>query len=194
MTTNDHTSVTNSRVWPAKPWRSALSVLLLALLTACQPAASDAGGTGDGKKHHALSIEGYNYTDRYIDQFSVNGQGGSNMDVSDPVAGGGKSACCIGWTDGTPLPQTVTVQWAAPGCLKKVTNSDGESRDTVVHTFKEKEATLTGPIPKNPGNFEVHIYRDGHVEVAITEFPSESRLKLDASRDSKEYPRCESKK
>lgn len=193
MSTNDHT-MTNGRALPVMQWRATLSTLMLALLTACQPASSDAGTTVDGKKHHALTINGYNYTSRYIDQFSVDGQGGGNMDVSSPTSGGGGGVCCIGWTEGTSLPQTVTVRWAASGCLEKVTNSDGESRDVVVNTFKEQEATLAGPVPENPGYFEVHFYPDGHIEVAIAERMSDPRLKLDESRRIKGYPRCESKR
>jgi hypothetical protein len=48
-------------------------------------------------RHHALAIVGYNYTERYIDSFHVNGQGGGNLYVSGPTAGGGSSACCVSW-------------------------------------------------------------------------------------------------
>ena len=46
-------------------------------------------------KAHNLTIYGYNYTDTEIGSFEVNGQGGGNIEVSIPTAGGGKSTCCI---------------------------------------------------------------------------------------------------
>jgi Protein of unknown function (DUF3304) len=44
---------------------------------------------------HNLTIYGYNYTDTGIGSFEVNGQGGGNLEVSIPTAGGGKSTCCL---------------------------------------------------------------------------------------------------
>jgi Protein of unknown function (DUF3304) len=140
--------------------------------------------------YHALTIYGYNYTNQYIDQFSVNGQGGGNVFVSTPTAGGGKSSCCIGWTDGTPLPQTVTVRWSNATCKLKVTNSNGHTREVSVPLFKEEQVELSSPVPADPGYFEVHIYPDQHVEVAITQTWSDPRLKLDPARQLREFPPC----
>ena len=49
-----------------------LMITLAALaLSACQKSPQE--------EPKMLGITGYNYTDRYIDGFSVNGQGGTNM-------------------------------------------------------------------------------------------------------------------
>ncbi|AKI99144.1 Hypothetical protein AA314_00771 [Archangium gephyra] len=37
----------------------------------------------------SLEINGFNYTDLYIDNFSVNGNSGGNLYVSSPTSGGG---------------------------------------------------------------------------------------------------------
>jgi len=141
------------------------------------------------RESHALAIAGYNYTNRYIDSFEVNGQGGGNLDVIKTTGGGGGSAtCCIGWRDGTRLPEKVRVKWVSGGCMRRVTNSLGESRWVPRHYYSEVDAVLYGPIPKDPGYFEVHFYPDGHVEVAITELPSEPRLMLDPAREVDPYP------
>ena len=43
----------------------------------------------------------------------------------------------------------------------------------------ETKVLLNPSIPTNPENFEVHFYRDGHIELAATDDYSEPRLKLD---------------
>lgn len=144
---------------------------------------------------HSLTIYGYNYTNRYIDQFEVDGQGGGNLDPSNFSAGGGKGACCMGWRDGTHLPQTVHIRWVAGGCVRTVTNSSGESREVVRHLFKETDVVLSGPVPADPGYFEVHFFPDEHIEVAITSLPSEPRLRLDPGRAVDPYPeKCKAEK
>lgn len=175
--------------------RLLMSLALLWLLLGCQPAAQSATPAASSSTPatqsstlHTLTIYGYNYTNRYIDQFYVSGEGGGNMDVSTPSAGGSKRTCCMGWRDGTKLPLTLTVRWVAGGCMRTVTNSVGESRDVPRHIFKEESATLRGPLPAEPGYLEVHIYPDEHVEIAITATPSEPRLKLDPARAVDPYP------
>ena len=177
-------------------WGLALSVALVgceehsspsANQTAEAPTVQKASTAGAGKSR-ALTIYGYNYTNRYIDQFYVDGQGGGNLDVSGPGSGGGGSVCCIGWRDGTRLPQTVHIRWVAGGCLHTVVNSSGESREAVRHVFREKDVILSGPVPADPGYFEVHFYPDEHIEVAITTLPSHPRLQLDPARSADPSP------
>jgi len=179
--------------WGSFVPRLAVSVtLMLVCLCGCN-AAQPEDSKPNGSKHHMLTIYGYNYTNRYIDQFYVNGQGGSNMDLSTPTAGGGKGTCCVDWTDEVPLPQKVTVRWVVSACMQKVTNSNGRTREVPVHTFKEQEVELNSPVPKDPEYFEVHFYLDDHIEVAISATPSKPRLKLDPSRadpDDVQYPKC----
>lgn len=71
----------------------AATALLCGLLQSC---ALDRGLTSavepakpGGPRYVSLTIEGYNYTDDYIDQFTVNGQGGGNLYLSTPTSGGG---------------------------------------------------------------------------------------------------------
>jgi Protein of unknown function (DUF3304) len=171
-------------------WLIPLAGLASLACMGCDAAKADADNGKRDNNHHALTIYGYNYTNQYIDQYSVNGQGGGNLFVSTPASSGGGGSCCIGWIDGTPLPQTVTVRWAHGTCLLKVTNSNGRTREVPVPLFKEELVQLTGPIPRDPGYFEVHIYPDEHVEVAITQTWSDPRLKLDPAREVENYPPC----
>ena len=105
---------------------------------------------------------GYNYTDRYIDSFEVDGSGGGNLEVSIPTAGGGKNTCCTTLVSGLPLGTEFTIEW---------------TRDREV--WCEQTVKLTRPVPLDPHYLEVHFYQDGHIEIEATQQASAPRLKLD---------------
>jgi hypothetical protein len=129
-------------------------------------------------KSFMLSIVGYNYTDRYIDSFSVNGRGGGNLDISKEGLGGGSAVCCVSWTEGSKLPLKVTVKWVAAYCMRRITNSANETRDWRESVWHIADIEFKGPVPESPRNFEVHFYPDGGIDVAITEKGSQNRLNL----------------
>lgn len=105
-----------------------------------------------------LTIIGYNYTDTYIDSFTVNGVGGGNIEVSTPGSYGG-GTCCAPILKDFPLPMTVDIAWnrdeGQPWCKQTV--------------------LLTGPVPDDANDFEVHFYQDGTIQVAITDYPTPAR-------------------
>ncbi len=139
----------------------------------------------------SLSLTGYNYTNRYIDTFSVNGQGGGNLFVSSPTSGGGGTTCCVSHVAGM-REKTVTVRWQSGGC-KYHTKSriSDEIYDNIHSFFKETEVKVDGLNTANPKVFEVHFYPDGSVKAAITEQASRPRLALPKERaDRSSYPRC----
>jgi hypothetical protein len=138
-----------------------------------------------------LTITSYNYTNRYIDEFFVNGQGGGNVFVSTETSGGGKGTCCVMYTPGLPPPKTVRVRWQASGCTYYGVDSGGERYSRGHSFFKEVDVPVDPNVPANPKNFEVHFYPDGHVEAAITDSMSPPRLKLPADRsDRSNLPDC----
>jgi hypothetical protein len=122
-----------------------------------------------------LTIYGYNYTDRYIDSFRVNGQGGGNLFLSGEGGGGGGGVCCVSWWPGTKLPKQVRIDWVGSYCKKRFYAGD---RDWTEPLWKTTYVNIEGPLPRNPRYFEVHIFNDGRVEVALTEKPSRPRLTL----------------
>ncbi len=138
-----------------------LTLLLMAtLLTACQA------------EQKMLSITGYNYTNRYIDGFSVDGQGGSNVLLSEDDAGGGKTSCCILLRPDTKLPVKVHVEWTYGerwNHIKGIKLQDAESHET--------DVDLKGPIPKDPTIFVVHFYPDNTVQVEVAADYPKPRLK-----------------
>jgi len=171
--------------------------LLLAWL-ATAAAGCDAGAPSEASQRTAppakpvgLTIAGYNYTNRYIDQFFVNGQGGGNLFVSTETSGGGGGVCCVMYTPGLPPPKTVRVKWQASACLYHYKGSDGTPFSRTHSYFKEADAVVDPRVPAHPNNFEVHFYPDGHVEAAITDQISSPRLKLSSRReDNSDYPHC----
>jgi len=138
-----------------------------------------------------LTLVGYNYTDRYIDQFDVDGQGGGNLFVSEGRNGGGKSACCVTYLSGANA-RKVTLRWQSEACtFYDYTDEDGKKHDRTHSFFKEIEVQVNPTIPDFPSYFEVHFYPDGHAEAAITEHESRSRVILNKDReDNSAFQRC----
>jgi hypothetical protein len=143
----------------------------------------------------SLALVGYNYTSRYIDTFSVNGQGGGNLYVSSPTSGGGGTVCCISYVKGRPAGE-VTVRWQAGGCMFRAPGPMADGRTHLAHSFfREIRVKVDPRIPDHPEDFEVHFYPDGHVEAAITDGSSSPRLVYSKLReDSSEFPRCPDEK
>lgn len=114
-------------------------------------------------KMDGLTIIGYNYTDTYISDFSVNGAGGGNVEVSSTAHSYGGGTCCASIPADTPLPLTVRIEWKRDGDVPRC-------RQTVL---------LDGPVPVEPRYFEVHFYQDGKVQVALSDYPSVPRVLVD---------------
>lgn len=131
-----------------------------------------AGCNAKDKTSGALGIVGYNYTDRPIAEFSVNGNGGGNIYLSSETSGGGGTVCCMSVSPGTKLPLTMEVKWT----WDRVENEQGKVLQP--EETRTALAVLTGPLPAKPTQFEVHFYPDGHVEVAVSDNYSPPRLKL----------------
>ncbi len=170
---------------------TALSVMMVMAVTGCDAReASTANEFAAPREPVGLTLSGYNYTNRYIDQFSVNGNGGGNLHVS-TVTSGGTNVCCVSYTPGAPAPKTVKVKWVASGCTYIETKRSDYISTRAHHFFKTLDVPVDPHVPAHPGYFEVHFYPDGHVEAAITEHQSDGRLHLDIAReDRSDYPRC----
>ncbi|MEC5164258.1 MULTISPECIES: DUF3304 domain-containing protein [unclassified Janthinobacterium] len=139
----------------------------------------------------SLTITGYNYTNKYIDDFYVGSSGGGNLYVSSPNGGGGSSVCCASYVIGATLWKP-KVRWQIGGCTyNSRKDSYGDVFFDIHHFYKEVETPLDPKIPKKPKYLEVHFYPDGHVETAITELPSRPRLALSADREERsDYKKC----
>ena len=144
-----------------------LAVAMVLGSTSCSrapggPGANESAAGSEKYREFNVTVYGYNYTDTEIGYFSAAFGPGGNVEVSTPTAGGGKSACC--GSVATPLNaySVVPVMWTRDGDI-----------------YCRQDVPLRGPVPANPEYLEVHFYRDGHVEVSLTEVPSPPRLRLE---------------
>jgi hypothetical protein len=146
-------------------------LLLLGLclgISACKknpeepPLVTENEGKSDEIESVPLTIHGANYTDLYIEDFSVDSVGGGNIFVSSPDSGGGKSTCCLRWYPGVPLPFPVEVEW---------------TRER--KRWCKKEVMITGPVPAHPQHIVVEFFQDGRIEVELTEDFPEVKLRLE---------------
>lgn len=150
--------------------RFALAVSLLIAMSGCSRA-----------KPIGLSIEGYNYTNRFIADLTVtdengNGAWGGDVMLSTPTAGGGKDACCVMLDPDNKSPVRLRIDWT----FDRIDDANGH---TVVPAVKKTAwVTISPPYPNDPQNFEVHFYPDGHVEAAVTRWSSPPRISLPEDR------------
>jgi len=126
---------------------------------------------------YELDVVGYDYTDRAIADFSVNGAAGGNLELSTSTDGGGIYSCCVLLRRSTKTPFFVDVEYRRDALEsyppRKVIEPAGQ--------YIKVKVEVKGPIPSNPGYLEIHFYPDGHIEGAISsqDGPSPPRLKLD---------------
>lgn len=166
-----------------------------AMLSACDQETAGHGADKPAKPMlqgttRALTMYGYNYTDKYIDDYSVNGQGGGNLFISGPTSGGGGSMCCVDYTAG--YVNKVKVRWQFDACMyDEGRDSTGKMYQNIHSFYREVEVTVDANVAKDPHYFEVHFYPEGHVEARITEESSMPLLVLSEDRRNKSgYPRC----
>ncbi len=167
----------------ARFWLAAASI---GLLSACGHLATAQRHSGE----ISLSLAGYNYTNRYIDSFSVDGQGGGNIYVSSPTSGGGGTVCCVSYFPRAPQ-QTVRVRWTSGGCYFSEKSSLSDEMVETLHSFyKEEDVPVEVLAKDNAQHMEVHFYLDGTIKAAITAGISPPRMMLDKRReDRSRYPR-----
>ena len=138
---------------PLPPLLSALACLLaLLLLGAC-----------NSQDTRSVTVIGYNYTERPIYTFSVNGVGASNLFAKQKY-GGGKDSCCTDITVGQP----VEIKWVYSATEKQY----------LAGLRKENySTTVTVPPPTMPeaDYLEVHFYPDHHVELVLVKSPGDAR-------------------
>jgi hypothetical protein len=167
--------------------------LILMILAGCKP--SDQNRPVPFQRNEpavlSLGLTGYNYTDREISEFFVNGQGGGNIAVSSPGSSGGGTVCCVPYVV-APAPWTVKIRWQSDACYYHVKSTISDEVFENIHWFyKERDVVVETPALQTPRYMEVHFYPDGSVKAAVTEHASTPRVKLQPQREIRtRYPRC----
>lgn len=82
-----------------------------------------------------LTLKACNYTFRYIDGVSVNGQGG-NLYLSGPTSGSGR-VCCVSYVYGAAALE-VTVRWQSGACMYRNPGASGDGTDRLYMVFTVK--------------------------------------------------------
>lgn len=139
-----------------------------------------------------LDMVGFNYTDRVIDSFSVNGEGAGNVLLSSRTNGGGKTVCCVTVAGNMSATYRIRVRWQVDGCTYSTRSKvSGEVFDNIFPYYKQANVALNIPKRIDPRHLEVHFYPDGSVIAQLTESISPPRVSLDERRpDISNFPRC----
>ncbi|QIE24156.1 hypothetical protein SBC1_20490 [Caballeronia sp. SBC1] len=143
---------------------ASISLLTLVILSSC------------AKDPYMLGIMGYNYTDRAVADFAVNGAAGSNVELSTPTAGGGKLSCCVVLGRNIKAPFWIDIEYKMSALEsyppRRMIESSGK--------YVKARVEVKGPIPPDPSYLEIHFYPDHHIEAAISgaDGPLPPRLKL----------------
>ena len=137
-----------------------------------------------------LAIVGYNYTNRAISVFSVNGVGGGNVALSGPKGGGGGIVCCAKFWHG-PEPSTYVIRWDASSCRfhERPPTTRGEVFE-LHYFYSEKQVKVRRNGPTKPNYFEVHFFPDGSVKVQVTAELSAPLMALSPDREEMSAPQC----
>lgn len=146
---------------------------------------------GGRQNHFILGIVGYNYTDREIEEYSVDGVSGGSVSMSSPTSGGSGTTCCVRLLKEAKGAIRVKVRWQFDGCRYLIKDYSGGA-DEVRHFFyRETEVNVIIPSGKNLAYIESHFYPDGRVEVRLTENVSLPTLALNKKRpDNSSFPWC----
>lgn len=107
----------------------------------------------------SVTLVGYNYTERPIFSFSVDGVGGGNA-FAGYKNGGGGWVCCTTVVVG----KKVKIDWEYSYTKEQYDAGVREEQHSTSLTVPQPESTEAGYL-------EVHFYPDNHVELALVKFP-----------------------
>ncbi|RYZ92750.1 MAG: DUF3304 domain-containing protein [Proteobacteria bacterium] len=143
-----------------------------------------------------LGLVGYNYTNRNISEYSVNGASGGYINLSSPTSGGSGVTCCVRMLKKSPAPIQVRVRWQVDGCVLLESNPrTGAKAERRVFYFKDADVDVQIPNNTKLKFIETHFYPDGTIQVKLTEHGSDPFPALDEKRADKSYfPICKNDK
>jgi hypothetical protein len=110
----------------------------------------------------SVTLVGYNYTDRPIFTFSVNGAGGGNIFIN---GGGASFVCCADIVVG----KEALVKW-------EYSYTKSQYMKGVRSEYFSSAVITPRPESASSEYLEVHFYPDNHVELNYVDFPGKRRL------------------
>lgn len=143
-------------------FRVMLTVLLLTLVVACEPAPPTLA------KPFAAGITGYNYTNEGVQRFYVNGSYASNLP---PYGGGGGSSCCASLPDKWSPDLTAKVYWTIGDWTVPYSRiADLSTSEQIKCCWKERSLSKTVPVEKygtEGGRLQVFFLPNDEIKVWI---------------------------
>ena len=172
-------------------WYVALAFLTCSSRSEARELQKEESGKRASKKS-LIDIVVFNYTDRAIDSFSVNGQGGGNVFLSSRTGGGGGSVCCARLHSTHSGFPRIRVKWQVDGCTYLTKSRiSGEVFENIYPYYKQADVDVTYRDKSEPHHLEIHFYPDGSVLAELTATLSSPRVLLDGDRpDKSNFPRC----
>jgi hypothetical protein len=169
-----------------------LILVLLPMLKTSSAQADKPAHQELAEKYFLLGLVGYNYTDRHISNYTVNGVGGGDVLLSSESGGGSGVTCCVRLAKKSVITPRVRVRWQHDGCTYFMRNDQTGATARIRHYYyKEAEIDVQRADSGSPGYIETHFYPDGSVQVRTTENFFDPSLKLDPKRVDKSYfPKC----
>ena len=183
-----------------KVWRFFLAIAICFLIGippnstsrayARQP--SNGESSKEAMKKWDVDMVGFNYTNRVIDSFSVNGVGAGNVLLSSRTNGGGKTVCCVTVSAPTSAAPRIRLRWQVDGCTYLTRSKvSKEVFENVFPYYRQADVALNVSAKINPRYLEIHFHPDGTVNAQLTESISLPRISLDGRRsDISNFPRC----
>lgn len=171
---------------------SFLLLMLLAVFSVCRAQQTPVSPKTQNADHMLLGLVGYNYTDRHISNYSVNGADGGDVIMSSPTSGGSGVSCCLRLSNKQVGLLRLKVRWQVDGCVYLIKDNSTGKADKVRHYFyREVDANVQRPVGASSKYVETHFYPDGSVKVLLTKNMSSPLLVLDERRpDKSSFPRC----
>lgn len=180
-------------------WRSRITVRLpmklslLAVLAICHAEQSKAVMREKRSDEYImLGLVGYNYTDRHISAYSIDGADGGHINLSSPTSGGSGISCCVKFSRKNSGSLKVKIRWQVDGCTYLVKDeSTGRSDKVRYYYYKETVVEVQRSYRIEPAYIEAHFFPNGLVQVRLTDRGSSPLLALSERRRDKSYfPQC----
>lgn len=165
---------------------------MLGANSSAQPNTESVNSDG-ASNYYVLGLIGYNYTDRIISEYTVNGGSGGYIALSSKTGGGSGVGCCVRLSKKKPKIFNIRVRWQFNGCVYLTKDERSGLSDKRRHYYyKEAEVVVRNVAEDEPAYLETHFYPDGSIKAIITSEISYAVLQLDERRpDKSEFPRCE---
>lgn len=174
------------------PDRAAKHFIALLFYCACAFSGLCCSSSMASEDYAMLGIVGFNYTNRHISDYTINGAGGGIVNLSSSTSGGSGITCCVRFPRRQIQSLEVKVRWQRDGC-KYLQRSMFTSAVAEMRHFYYKEANIIVALEgiHDPKFIETHFYQDGTVKIKLTESISSPVVVLDGNRpDLSNFPEC----